>query len=210
LDVEKHDGSHPFSFEGEEMNRIHLRMISGLFLIMTLGLFETQCAIDEELREGPSKSYVYPLAEINLEKIYAENRGLKIYQENATTVPDYYRGAVQEKEEGEDLLKEGKWEEARSHLDKSNQFLHVVLKVLPNDEAQWNIYGNRVIIFLPNLLIADNDLKLVTIYKALGREDEAISAKGDGEYYLSQSVRTVKTGWADQIKKGFEDALPKK
>jgi hypothetical protein len=192
------------------MNMIHLRMISSLFLIITLGLFETQCATNEELREGPSKSYVYPLAEINLETIYAENRGLKVYPENATTVPDYYRGAVQEKEEGEDVLKEGKWEEARSHLEESNQFLHIVLKVLPDDEAQWNIYGDRAIIFLPNLLIADNDLKLVTIYKALGREDEAISTKGDGEYYLTQSVKTVKTEWADQLKKGFEDALPKK
>ena len=32
----------------------------------------------------------------------------------------------------------------------------------------------------------------------------------DGEYYLTESLKTVKTEWADQIKKGFEDELPKK
>ncbi len=96
----------------------------------------------------------------------------KYEKEKTSAVHDYYRGGVQEKEEGETLLKEGKWEEARSHLEKSNQFMHVVLKVLPDDEAQRNIYGDQVVIFLPNLLIADNDLKLITVYKTLGYEDK--------------------------------------
>jgi hypothetical protein len=192
------------------MNQINLKMVSYLSLMMILGAFGTHCAMNKGFRETPSKSYVYPLTEINLEKIYAENRGLKVLQENATTVQDYYRGAVQEKEEAENLLKEGKWEEARSHLEKSNQFFRVVLKVLPEDEAQRNIYGDQVVIFLPNLLIADNDLSLIMVYKTLGNEDKAESARDDGEYYLAQSLKSVKTEWADQIKKGFEDALPKK
>ena len=195
------------------MRGIRLKRVSCLFLIFTLGVLGARCAgTNEELREGPDKlpqkNYVYPLTEINLEKVYAENRGLKVLEENATMVHDYYRGAVQEKEEGESLLKEGTWEEARSHLEKSSQFLHVVLKVLSNDEAQWNIYGDQVVIFLPNLLIADNDLKLINVYKTLGYEDKAAGAKSDGEYYLAESLKTVKTEWADQIKKGFEDALP--
>jgi hypothetical protein len=195
------------------MKRIFLKRISCLFLIFALGGLGTRCATtSEELREGPNKlppkSYVYSLAEINLDKVYAENRGLKVLEENATMIHDYYRGAVQEKEEGEGLLKESKWGEARIHLEKSNQFLHVVLKVLSNDEAQWNIYGDHAVIFLPNLLIADNDLKLIKVHKALGNDDKAKSAKEDGEYYLTESLKTVKTEWADQIKKGFEDALP--
>ena len=210
MDVEKHDESYPVSVEGEEMNRIKLKIILCLFLVMTLGLFESRCATNERFRESPSKNYVYPLTEINLDKVYAENRGLKVLQENATAVHDYYRGAVQEKEEGESLMKEGKWEEAQSHLEKSNQFLHVVLKVLPDDEAQRNIYGDQIVIFLPNLLITDNDLKLITVYKTLGSEEKAAGAKRDGEYYLTQSLKTVNTEWASQIKKGFEDALPKK
>jgi hypothetical protein len=194
---------------------INLKRISCLFLIFILGGLGTRCAgTNEELREGSDKlrpkNYVYPLAEINLDKVYDENQGLKVLQENATAVHDYYRGAVQEKEEGDNLLKEGKWEEGRSHFEKSNRFLHVVLKVLPDDEAQRNIYGDQVVIFLPNLLIADNDMKLITVYNTLGNGDKAAEAKSDGEYYLTQSLETVKTEWADQIKKGFEDALPKK
>jgi hypothetical protein len=196
------------------MKGITLQRLLFLLLIVTVGLLGMRCAgPNEELGESPdrtAKDYVYPLTEINLDKVYAENRGLKVLEENATMVHDYYRGAVQEKEEGERLLKEGKWDEARSHLEKSNLFLHVVLKVLSNDAAQLNIYGDQVVIFLPNLLIADNDLKLIKVYKTLGNEDKAAGAKSDGEYYLAESLKTVKTEWADQIGKGFEDALSKK
>ena len=156
-----------------------------------------------------SKDYD-PLTEINLEKVFQENRGLKVLEENATMIHDYYRGGVQEKEEGERLMKEGKWEEARTHLEKSNRFLRVVLKYLPEDEAYRNVYGDEMVIFLPNLLIADNDLKLITVYKNMGNDNKVAEAKRDGQYYLAESLKSVKTEWAYQIKKGFEDELPKK
>jgi hypothetical protein len=214
LDIEGGDESDPVPLEGEKMSPIKLNRLFYLFLIMMMGFIGTRCAgTNEELRETPNrtpKNYVYPLTEINLDKIYAENRGLKVLQENATAVHDYYRGGVQEKEEGETFLKEGNWEEARSHLEKSNQFMRVVLKVLLDDEAQRNIYGDQVVIFLPNLLIADNDLKLITVYKTLGDEDKAAATKSDGEYYLAESLKTVKTELADQIKKGLGDALSKR
>ena len=142
--------------------------------------------------------------------MFNENRGLKVLEENATTVHDYYRGGVQEKEEGERLIKESKWEEARVHLEKSNRFLRVVLKYLPEDEAYRNIYGEQVVIFLPNLLIADNNLKLVTVYKNMKNDNKVAEAKNDGQHYLTESLKSVKTEWAYQIKKGFEDTLPKK
>jgi hypothetical protein len=63
---------------------------------------------------------------------------------------------------------------------------------------------------LPNLLIADNDLKLVTVYKNLKNDDKAAEAKAEGQQHLAESLKSVKTEWAYQIKKGFEDALPKK
>jgi hypothetical protein len=214
LDLEGDDESYPISLEGKEMNRINLERIFYFFLIVLLGFFCTRCAgTKEELGKGLDRTprdAVYPLAEINLDKIYAENGGLKVLEENATTVHDYYRGGVQEKEEGENLLKESKWEEARNHLEKSNRFLRVVLKYLPDDEAHRNIYGDQVVIFLPNLLIADNDLKLIAVYKSLGNDDKVAAVRNDGEYYLTESLKTAKTEWANQIKKGFEDTLPKK
>ncbi len=197
------------------MNRIDLKKITFVFFILIFGFLGTRCAApSEELQETSDKTYpkdhVYSLTDISLEKVFNENRGLKVLVENATMVHDYYRGGVQEKEEGEGFLKVGKWEETQVHLEKSNQFLRVVLRYLPEDEAQRNIYGEQVVIFLPNLLIADNDLKLITVYKRLRSDDKAARAKNDGEDCLAASLKTVKTEWADQLKKGFEDALPKK
>ena len=141
------------------MNRFDLKKISYLIFILIFGFLGTRCATPQK------EVKTYPLTEINLEKVFHENRGLKVLQENATMIHDYYRGGVQEKEEGEKLMKEGKWEEARKHLEKSNRFLQVVLKYLPEDEANRNVYGDQMVIFLPNLLMADNDLKLITVYK---------------------------------------------
>jgi hypothetical protein len=186
------------------MNRIDLKKISYLIFILIFGFLGTRCATPQkELK-------TYPLTEINLEKVFQENRGLKVLEENATMIHDYYRGGVQEKEEGERLMKESQWEEARIHLEKSNRFLRVVVKYLPEDEAYRNVYGDVVVIFMPNLLMADNNLKLVTVYKNLRNDNKLAAAKNDGQYFLAESLKSVKTEWAYQIKKGFEDALPKK
>lgn len=210
---------HPSPLAGEGKGEGGLKKICWLFFILLFGLSGTQCAgPKEELHSHGDvasvktypKDYVHLLTEINLEKVVNENRGLKVLQENATTVHDYYRGGVQEKAEGEKYIEEGKWEEARVRLEKSNRFLRVVLKYLSEDEAYRNIYGDHVVIFLPNLLMADNYLKLIKVYKALGNEDKAIASVENGKDYLSESLKSVKTDWGFQIKKGLEETLPKK
>jgi len=194
------------------MNRIHLNLkqIFYLILILIFGFLGMRCAAPKEELKTYPKDYVHSIKEINLEKVFNENRGLKVIEENASTVHDYYRGGVQEKEEGEKLMKESRWEEARIHLEKSIRFLRVVLKSLPEDEAYRNIYGDQTVIFLPNLLIADNALKLVSVYKNMRNDNAVAEAKNEGQHYLAESLKSVKTEWAYQIKKGFEDALPKK
>ena len=107
-------------------------------------------------------------------------------------------------------MKESKWAEARTHLEKSNRFLRVVIKYLPEDEPSRNVYGDQRVIFLPNLLIADNDLKLIAVYKALKDDDELVGVKKDGQHYLAESLKSVKTEWAYEIKKRLEAELPKK
>jgi hypothetical protein len=186
------------------MKRVSLKGVLSLMFILIFGLLGTRCATPKEGLKTYPKDYVHPLTEINLEKVFAENRGLKVLEENATKVHDFYRGGVQEKEEGESLLKEGKWEEARKQLEKSNRFLRVVVKYLPEDEAHRDIYEGQTVIFLPNLLMADNDLKLLTVYKNMRNENKAAEVKGEGQYYLAESLKSVKTEWAYQIKKGFE------
>jgi hypothetical protein len=192
------------------MNRIDLKRISCWVFILTFAFLGTRCAAPKEELKTYPKDYVHPLTEINLEKVFHENRGLEVLEENATTAHDYYRGGVQEKEEGEKLMKESRWDEARIHLEKSIRFFRVVLKSLPEDEAYRNIYGDQTVIFLPNLLIADNALKLVSVYKNMRNDNAVAEAKNEGQGYLAESLKSVKTEWAYQIKKGFEDALPKK
>jgi hypothetical protein len=41
-------------------------------------------------------------------------------------------------------------------------------------------------------------------------ESKAAEVKSEGQYYLAESLKSVKTEWASQIKKGFETELPKK
>ncbi len=193
------------------MNRIHLKRapVSVLVFILFAAFLLTRCATDTGTHEPVAKTYpkdyLHSLKEINIEKVYAENRGLKVLEENAATAHDYYRGGVQEKEEGETLMKAGKWNEARLHLEKSNRFLRVVLKHFPEDEAYRNVYGEQTIIFLPNLLVADNDLKLVSVYKNLKNDDKTAQVRKEGQLYLAESLKSVRTEWASQIKKGFED-----
>lgn len=198
------------------MNRVDSKRISCFFLIVIIGLLGTRCAVSKEelhahgdvtpVKTYP-KDYVHPITDINLDKVINQNQGLKVFMENATAVHDYYRGGVQEKAEGERLLKEGKWEEAQIPLDKSNRFLQVVVKYLPEDEAYRNIYGDHVVIFLPNLLMADNYLKLITVYKKTGKSNNVNEAERTGKEYISRSVASVKTEWAFQVQKGFEEAL---
>jgi hypothetical protein len=204
LGIEEHERTHSISFEGGKMNQIDLKKIPYLILILIFGLSGARCATPkQELK-------TYPLTEINLEKVFSENRGLKVLRENATMIHDFYRGGVQEKEEGEGLMKEGKWEEAHKHLEESNRYFQVVVKYLPEDEAQRNIYGDQTVIFMPNLLRADNDLKLITIHRRMKNEDKVPEDRNDGLYYVLESLKTVNTEWTYQVKKGLEESLPKK
>jgi hypothetical protein len=155
------------------------------------------------------KDYVYPLTEINLENVIEENQGLKILQENATMVHDYYRGGVQEKAEGERLMKEEKWLEAEAHFEESNRYLQVVVRYLPADEPCKNIYGDHVAIFLPNLLMADNQFKLMEIYRKTKRKGDIYRARREGKGFLSRSLDSARTEWGFQLKKDFEEKLKK-
>jgi len=187
------------------MKRIDSKNLSHWILIVLLGWMAAGCATSGEELRTVIRNEVYPATEINLEKVYGENRGLIILEENATMIHDCYRGGVQRKEEGERLTKEGRWDEARVQLEKSNRFLRIVLKYLPEDEAYRTLYGDQTAIFLPNLLIADNDLKLIAVYRNLGKDDKVAEARSDGQFYLAESLKTVRTEWGYAIKKDFED-----
>lgn len=196
-----------------------MRRISFLSFGLAFALALAGCATPDAERhghgetapaKGSSKDDLHPLTEINLDRVIGENRGLRVLEENARTVHDYYRGGVQEKAEGERLFREGKWKDASEHFEKSNRFLQIVLDYFPSDEPYRNLYGDHTVIFLPNLLIADNYLKLARIYRQRKMEDEIYWASREGKKFLSFSLRSVKTEWGLQVKKEFEEILQKR
>jgi hypothetical protein len=217
LDIEDNEKSRPAPIEGKRMNQIGPKKVSLLVFLLILLFSLARCAATQENLHahgdmGPMihpKGYVYPMMMINFEKVAIENRGLRILKENATTVNDFYRGGVQEKEEGERLMKEKKWSEAEAHFEKSNWFLEVVVKYFPEDEAERNIYDDHTVIFLPNLLVADNQLKLMEIYSKTKKYRDIYRARRDGRAYLSRSLRSVKTEWAYRLKKDLEEKFKK-
>jgi hypothetical protein len=201
------------------MNSRFSRRVILSSLLLLFAFLLTQCAAPKEEvvtqgEMGPmrmfSPDHVFPLSEINAEKVFEECGGMKILEENATTIRDYYRGGVQEKEEGERLLQQGKWGEAEDHFTKSNNYLKVVTEYIPEDEPYRNVYGDQFVIFLPNLIMADNQLKLARIYGRTNREGDVYWAVWQGQQYLSQSLKTAKTEWGFKIKKEFEEELARK
>ncbi len=86
-----------------------LRRAWPVMLILLIVLGGTRCtATKEELHDhgkmapavSVSKDHVYPISEVNFERVAKENQGLQVLLENATTVNDFYRGGIQEKELG--------------------------------------------------------------------------------------------------------------
>jgi len=82
------------------MNRIDLKKIGCLLLILIFGFWGTRCATPKEELKTYPKDYVHPLNEINLEKVFQENRGLEVVEENATTAHDYYREESRRRKKG--------------------------------------------------------------------------------------------------------------
>jgi hypothetical protein len=115
------------------------------------------------------------------------------------------------------LSPRGKWEwpslgvftgfEAQGHFKRSNQYLKVVTQYLPQDEAARDVYDDHWVIFVPNLLMADNELRLAKIYKKLNMKKDIYWAVWQGRRDLSQSLKSVKTEWALEMKKEFEEEL---
>lgn len=228
MDFAKHDNPYTISLEPKRLNLSRPRRLSLLILSLTVvALSGFGCAATKQEvqvhEEAPSmmthhgrtmmmthaKDHVYPLTEINLERVIEENQGLRMSKENATLVHDYYRGGVQEKAEGERLMREEKWVEAEAHFHESNRFLKVVVDYFPDDEPCKNIYGDHVVIFLPNLLIADNQLKLMEIYSKTRKYEDIYWARRDGRAYLSRSLGSEKTEWGYLLRKDLDKKFKK-
>ena len=181
----------------------------GLFLaIIALAFLLLQaCAATTPL---PGDSPLIPLEKANLEMVLEEQEGLEIAWENAKEVRDFYRGGVQQKAQAEKKFQEKAYSEALKLYDCSNEFFLVVLKYINHDSAEYQLFEGNNIIFMPNLLIADNYLKTGRILKGMGRESSARGKWKRALPYVDQSLRFERTEWGQFLRQELLSALDSK
>lgn len=125
---------------------------------------------------------------VDLEMIYEENRGLRVLKENALTFHDYYRGAVQRKEDAEMLLEKGEFSKAESLFLESNKWLVVVLKIKGDDDINLPVYHSTAIRYMPNFLMGDNNYKLAMMSDKQGLALEAAAYYESALELLKKSI----------------------
>ncbi len=218
------------------------RKFRHFLFFLSLGILLTRCASPgERVRSAEesvpnllkSQEKIHSFGEVNLGKVLEENQGIRILEENATTVNDYYRAGVQEKEIAEKLRQQDSWGQARSHFEKSNRLLRIVVEYSPEDDVALNIYGDHTVIFIPNLLVADNHLKLAGILEKMRSMHKKMSSQmripepmravhheimqmtdkdiywilWAGREFLSHALKSAKTEWGLKLLEAYEKEL---
>ena len=162
------------------------------FLIFLSFLVIQGCATSPPPR---ADSPLVPLAKANLEAVLEEQEGLEIVWEDAKDVRDFYRGGVQQKAKAESKYREKSYTEALKIYDKSQEFFLVVLQYIKHDSCEYMLFEGTQILFFPNLLMADNFLKIGKILKESGRDSSARRQWKSALPYIQQSLRCENTEW---------------
>ena len=149
------------------------------------------CATTPTLRER----LPIPLKEAHPEAVFEENEGLEVIQENAKELRDFYRGGVQQKVQAEKKFKEKAYPEALKLYRLSNEFFSTILQHLDEDSAEYHLFEETSILFFPNLLVADNHLKMGLIHQAAGREGPAQRHWKRALSFVARSLKAESTEW---------------
>ena len=152
-----------------------------------------------------------PLQKANQEQALVENEGLRIVWEDAKDARDFYRGGVQQKTNAEKRFREKAYPEALKSYQTSNDFFTKVFQFLPEDTAEFTLYEGTDILFFPNLLMADNYLKMGVIQRDTGHEGSAQSSWKKAQSFVQKSLQSEKTEWGLSLEKEVATVLgPKK
>jgi hypothetical protein len=161
-----------------------------LLAILTLGAVQS-CAtapLQANMR-------LIPLQEVSLKAIFEENEGLEITRENARELRDFYRGGVQKKAKAEEELGKKGFQAAMQLYLLSNDFFSTLLEHSDHDSAEYNLFEGTNILFFPNLLVADNHLKMGRIDDAMGRKRSARRNWNRALTWVKQSLKCERTEW---------------
>jgi hypothetical protein len=152
-------------------------------------------------------SPLVPLSKANLEAVLEEQEGLEVIWDNAKEVRDFYRGGVQQKARAEDKYRKKSYSDALKHYDWSEEFFLVVLKYINQDSCEYMLFEGTHILFLPNLLMADNYLKAGKILKEMSRDSSARKKWKNALPYIQQSLHCEHTEWGLAIERELNSLL---
>jgi len=145
----------------------------------------------------PITDEIPPLAlqKANLKMVLEENEGLQIVWEDAKDARDFYRGGVQQKAKAESQFQQKVYPEAMKSYQASNDFLAKMLQFMNEDCSAFTLYEGTDILFFPNLLMADNYLKMGVISRETGREGAATSNLKKAQDFVNKSLLSERTEW---------------
>jgi hypothetical protein len=144
----------------------------------------------------PKNRPLIPLKQANLEAVFEENEGLEVTPEDAKEVRDFYRGGVQLKAKAEKLFREKAYPEATRLYRSSNDFFSTLFRHhIDKDCAAYHLFEGTRILFFPNLLMADNHLKMGLILRAMGEEGQAQPTWERALSFVKASLRDEPSEW---------------
>ena len=176
-------------------------------LLLIFALLALQgCASTTPPASGPP----IPLKEANLEAVFEQNEGLEVTPEDAKEMRDFYRLGVQQKAKAEKLFQGRTYPEAMNLYDSSNESFSTILRYLDQDSAEYMLFEDTHILFFPNLLVADNELKMGLILRAKGQEGSARRCWKRGLASVQISLQAERTEWGLSLQEKLISLLPSK
>jgi hypothetical protein len=172
-----------------------------LGFLFFLGCASTPAPVDQPL---------IPLKDANWELVLEENEGLEILPQDCKELRDFYRGGVQQKAKGEKLFQEKAYAEAKKRFDASNDFFLSVLDYIPQDDAKYPLFEGTEIRFFPNLLMADNYLKMGRINQEMNNMSTAQRNGKRALTYVQKALHFENTEWGRALQQEISSFLGEK
>jgi tetratricopeptide (TPR) repeat protein len=167
------------------------RNLSVLFLVFALLAFQGCAATTPP----PGSKRPISLKEANLQAVLEENEGLEVTLEDAKEVRDFYRRGVQQKAKAEKLFQGKDYPEAMKLYQSSNESFSTLLQYVDQDCAEYELFEGTHILFFPNLLMADNHLKMGLILRAMGEGGQAQPTWERALSFVKASLRHEPSEW---------------
>jgi hypothetical protein len=159
---------------------------------------------------APASGLPIPLKEANLVAVFEQNEGLEVTPEDAKEVRDFYRLGVQQKAKAEKRFQAKSYPEAMKQYRSSNDSFSTILRYMDQDSAEYTLFENTHILFFPNLLVADNELKMGLIMQASGQQGSAQSCWKRSLASVQKSLRAERTEWGLSLEEKLISLLPPK